>query len=171
VSPICRNPGYLKPKPTKTKDKYRVTNWPEYNCALVRRGDITVWFKEDFLRQHWRGQSTGKRGAPLIYSDAATQVLLMLKAVFSLPYRSVEGLACSLMRLMGLKLPVPDHTQISRRASRLPVVISRKERQEPLHWVVDSTGLKIYAEAGSRYFCERFFRASCSKNQQKLRDR
>jgi hypothetical protein len=26
-------------------------------------------------------------------------------------------------------------------------------------------------EAGSRYFCERFFRASCSKNQQKSRDR
>jgi hypothetical protein len=25
--------------------------------------------------------------------------------------------------------------------------------------------------AGSRYFCERFFRASCSKNQQKSRDR
>ena len=26
-------------------------------------------------------------------------------------------------------------------------------------------------DEGSRYFCERFFRASCSKNQQKLRDR
>ena len=25
--------------------------------------------------------------------------------------------------------------------------------------------------AGSRYFCDRFFRASCSKNQQKSRDR
>jgi len=67
--------------------KYRVTNWPEYDRALVRRGDITVWFEEDFLRQHWRGQRTGKRGAPLIYSDAAIQVLLMLKAVFSLTVR------------------------------------------------------------------------------------
>jgi hypothetical protein len=92
----------------KAKDKYRVTNWPEYDRALVRRGDITVWFEEDFLRQHWRGQNTGKRGAPLIYSDAAIQVLLMLKAVFGLSYRSVEALACSLMRLMGLELPVPD---------------------------------------------------------------
>ena len=26
-------------------------------------------------------------------------------------------------------------------------------------------------DQGSRYFCERFFRASCSKNQQKSRDR
>jgi hypothetical protein len=29
----------------------------------------------------------------------------------------------------------------------------------------------IHILPGSRYFCERFFRASCSKNQQKLRDR
>lgn len=59
---------------SKAKDKYRVTNWPEYDRALVRRGDITVWFEEDFLRQHWGGQSTGKRRAPLIYSDATIQV-------------------------------------------------------------------------------------------------
>ncbi len=70
---------------SKAKDKYRVTNWPEYDHVLVRRGDIKVWFEEDFLRQHWRGQSSGKRGVPLIYSDAAIQVLLMLKAVFGLP--------------------------------------------------------------------------------------
>ena len=24
--------------------KYRVTNWPEYNESLRRRGDLTVWF-------------------------------------------------------------------------------------------------------------------------------
>ena len=29
---------------------------------------------------------------------------------------------------------------------------------------------KFFSYKGSRYFCERFFRASCSKNQQKLRD-
>jgi hypothetical protein len=66
--------------------------------------------------------------------------------VFSLPYRSVEGLSCSLMRLMGLDLPVPDHTQMSRRATQLPITIPRKERQEPVHLVVDSTGLKIQGE-------------------------
>ncbi|MDD5320330.1 MAG: transposase [Methylococcales bacterium] len=55
----------------------------------------------------------------------------------------MEELACSLMRLMGLELPVPDHTQMSRRASRLPVMIPR---QEPIHLVVDSTGLKVYGE-------------------------
>jgi len=130
----------------ETKGQYRVSNWPEYDRALVNRGNITVWFEEEFLRQHWRGQGTGKRGAPLRYSDTAIQVLLMLKSLFKLPYRSVEGLARSLLRLMALDLPVPDHTQMSRRARHLPVGIPRRERQEPLHLVVDSTGLKIYGE-------------------------
>ena len=100
----------------KAKAKYRVTNWPDYDRALVRRGDVTVWFDEAFLREHWHGKPTGKRGMPLNYSDAAIQMLLMIKAVFGLPYRSVEGLARSLMRLSGLAFPVLDHTQMSRRA-------------------------------------------------------
>ena len=40
------------------------------------------------------------------------------------------------------------------------------EGTEKIRWV-----RKVkYFKKGSRYFCERFFRASCSKNQQKLRD-
>jgi len=66
----------------------------------VSRGDVTVWFEEDFLRQHWHGIVTGKRGVPAKYSEAAIQTLLMLKAVFGLPYRSLEGFVRSLMRLM-----------------------------------------------------------------------
>src|SRR5450631_702410 len=29
------------------KAKYRVTNWPEYDAALVRRGNLTVWVAEE----------------------------------------------------------------------------------------------------------------------------
>lgn len=139
-------PALPEGQAAKVKEKYRVANWPEYDRALLRRGDVTVWFEEDFLRRHWRGSATGKRGAPPKYSDAAIQTLLMLKAVFGLPYRALEGFAGSLMRLMGLDFPVPDHTQMSRRARRLPVVIPRRERPGPIHLVVDSTGLKIYGE-------------------------
>jgi hypothetical protein len=34
---------------TKQKDKYKVTNWPSYNKALVGRGDITIWIDEEVL--------------------------------------------------------------------------------------------------------------------------
>lgn len=128
------------------KAKWRVTNWAEYDCALVQRGDLTVWFDEEFVQKHWRPDPTGKRGAPMQYSDMAIQVLLTLKATFSLPYRALEGFGRSLMKLMELDFDVPDHSHMSRRAKGLTVQIPCKNRKGPSHIVVDSTGLKIYGE-------------------------
>ena len=31
------------------KTKYRVANWPAYNQALVRRGDVTVWLTSEAI--------------------------------------------------------------------------------------------------------------------------
>lgn len=129
-----------------TKAKYKITNWPEYDHALVQRGDITLWFDEEFLRENWSGIATGKRGKPFKYSDAAIQTLLVLKAVFGLPFRALEGFSRSLMKLMGLAYSVPDHTLMSRRAKVLQIKIPCKARKGPIHVVVDSTGLKIYGE-------------------------
>ena len=49
------------------KANYRVTNWAEYDQALVKRGDVTVWFEQAYLENNWVAKSTGKRGAPKIY--------------------------------------------------------------------------------------------------------
>ena len=36
-----------------TKTKYHVTNWPEYDASLVRRGSLTVWVTdEDVVAWH-----------------------------------------------------------------------------------------------------------------------
>lgn len=67
-----------------------------------------------------------------------------MKAVFHLPYRALEGFARSLMHLMDLPLPIPDHSHRSRRGRTLQVVIPRQARPGPIHVVVDSTGLKVY---------------------------
>ncbi len=128
------------------KATYRITNWPAYDRALVARGDITFWFDQEAIAQHWTPPPTGKRGAPWRYSDWAIQMLLVLKQVFHLPYRALEGWGRSLMRLMGLDLPIPDHTHLSRRVRALVVQIPRQERHGPIHVVVDATGLKVFGE-------------------------
>jgi hypothetical protein len=128
------------------KVQYRVTNGPEYDRALVRRGSLTIWFDEAFLQDRWRPAPTGKRGAPFQYSDTAIQARLTLKAVFDLPYRMVEGLAGSIVQWMGVALSIPDHTLMSRRAKTLSVMIPRRSRSGPIDVVVDSTGLKVYGE-------------------------
>lgn len=130
----------------KEKVAYRVKNWSAYDAALVKRGNVTVWFAEDEVRENWKPAATGKRGAVLQYSDMAIQTLLVLKSVFKLTYRSLEGFGCSLMSLMGLNLRIPDHSHLSRRAKTLNVVIPRRVHTGPLHVVIDSTGLKVYGE-------------------------
>lgn len=133
-------------EPRKEKAKYRVTNWSTYDEALVKRGNVTLWFAEEVIVEQWKPAATGKRGAVAQYSDRAIQMMLTLKAVFSLTYRSVEGFGRSLMQLMGVDLRIPDHTSLSRRAKTLNVVIPCRTHADPLHIVIDSTGLKVYGE-------------------------
>ena len=47
---------------------------------------------------------------------------------------------------MGLNLPTPDHTTLSRRAKTLNIRIKRRTSNKPLHLIVDSTGLSIHGE-------------------------
>ena len=74
-----------------SKSSYKIQNWAEYDAALVKRGDITIWFAEDYVQKNWSVSPCGKRGAPQVYSNEAIQMLLMLKAVYKLPYRALEG--------------------------------------------------------------------------------
>ena len=131
---------------SKPKYRYRVTNWAEYDRALVSRGDLRIWFDEATIKDGWTPPPPVGRGKPGLYSALAIQTCLTLKALFRLPYRATEGLMKSLMRLNGLDLPVPDHTHMSRRAAQLAVKIPRRPRKGPVHVVVDSTGLKIFGE-------------------------
>ena len=42
--------------------------------------------------------------------------------MFRLPLRQTEGLIGSVLQLLGLDLPVPDHSTLSRRAETLEVL-------------------------------------------------
>jgi IS5 family transposase len=126
------------------KAVYRIRNWREYNQALVRRGSLTVWVDQASL-DAWNYQGPAQWGGQYVYSDAAIQCLLTLRAVFHLPLRATQGMAASVFDLMGLDLEVPHYSTLSRRAADLAVDLSRKSKG-PLHLVLDSTGLKVYGE-------------------------
>ena len=49
------------------------------------------------------------RGGQPSYSDLAIATALTLRAVFRLALRQTEGLIGSVLQLLGLDLPVPDH--------------------------------------------------------------
>src|SRR5215211_66145 len=135
------------------EQKRRVTNWRDYDESLRRRGSLTVWFSDEAVAA-WEAERRTSRGGQPEYSDLAILTALTFKAVFRLAYRQTEGLIGSVIRLLSLDLPVPDHTTLSRRAETLEVPRPKPRGAgagddagggaEPLHLLVDSTGLKLY---------------------------
>ncbi|UKJ76046.1 IS5 family transposase (plasmid) [Azospirillum brasilense] len=100
-----------------------------------------MWFSEDTI-QPWRAAPRTTRGGQPRYSAVAIETALTLRALFHMAFRQTEGLIGSLMQLLQLDLPVPDHTTLSRRARTLAVKI-RPQTAGPWHLLVDSTGLKL----------------------------
>src|SRR5918912_1145290 len=102
------------------RQRRKVTNWPAYDASLRQRGSLTVWFTDEAIRA-WKAEPRTTRGGQPWYSELAILTALTLRAVFRLAYRQTEGLIASVIRLLGLTLPVPDHTTLSRRAATLEV--------------------------------------------------
>jgi IS5 family transposase len=133
-------------KKKKTKRSYRLRNWKPYNAALVRRGSLTLWVSDDVLTAWRNTEKTGQPGHPRTYSDTAVLCMATLKEVYHLPLRATQGLMLSIMKLLNLDLPVMDYSQLSRRCAALEVILPRRKQNEPLHMVVDSTGVKVFGE-------------------------
>ncbi len=112
----------------KYKTKYRVSNWAEYDRALVQRGEITLWISEDAIAS-WKPAPSGRRGAQRKFSDHAIETALTLRLVFKLPLRQAEGFLRSVLSLMDIDLEAPDHTTLSRRSQRLPTTQQRDARR------------------------------------------
>lgn len=135
-------------KSKQSKPKYRVGNWSDYNDALINRGDLTVWVDEDVLEAWRAGEHNGQRGAPYVYSDLAIECMAMLMVVYNLPLRATQGFLSSVLKILGVDLPVPHYTTLSRRLQKLEWELPRQiaDPTQPLHLVVDSTGVKLYGD-------------------------
>lgn len=130
----------------KKKQQYRLRNWNQYNKALIQRGSLSVWISEDVLSAWHNHVRTGKRGKPARYSDTAILCMATVEEVYGLPLRATQGLTRSLIHLLGVELSVPCYTTLCRRRRSLEVELPRRKKSEPLHMVVDSTGIKVYGE-------------------------
>ena len=90
-----------------------------------------------------RATPSSPKGDP-IYTDLAIETVLTLRLVFHQPLRQTKGFVGSILSFMGLDLPVPDHSTLSRRGGGLIRSRRLSSTKESLDLVVDSTGLKIH---------------------------
>ena len=124
--------------------RYRTTNWSEYNAALRRRGSLLIWLDREM---EWLAPKRGRPGRPETFSDAAIQFCLSIKVLFGLALRQTIGMVESLLKMVGLEdWPVPDYSTLCRRQRTVTVQIPYRRTGDPLHLLVDSTGVKMRGE-------------------------
>jgi hypothetical protein len=126
--------------------QYCIENWSKYNKSLIQRGSITLWFSDDALGKWHSTYHTGEKGHPQVYSDEAILCALLVRTVYHLSLRALEGFLLSIVALLDLTIRVPSYTQISRRTKSLGKALKKLSNRRPCDIVFDSTGLKVYGE-------------------------
>ena len=124
----------------ENKKAYNDRDWPAYDQALKNRGNLTIWFCEDAVKQWNEPQEEHrKKGRPKLYSDACIHTCQVFRSLFKQALRQTEGLITSIVQLLDLDLKIPDHTTLSRRLSKIKVSKKSKTSEEPKVIVFDST--------------------------------
>ncbi len=94
----------------KEKGSYR--NWKEYKEKLVQGGEILLDVKS---LESWQDEllkmNKGKKGRPFKYHHRLIMFLWILRVVFRIPYRQLDGFARELGNLIFI--PSSDYSTFS----------------------------------------------------------
>ena len=107
----------------------------------MRRGSIIFWVDEEAV-QSWRdsgapGPLAGRRRT---YSGTAIECVMAVRAVSHLSLRESQGFLESVVKPMGVDLPIPGYTTVSRRQAGLALELGSSRTRTPRHVVIDTTG-------------------------------
>ena len=132
------------------KQKYKVTNWPEYNAVLKRLGDITVWLSEDAISNSYEKDCVyDGTGTPQYYTDFAIMTCHEIRQIYKLPLRQTEGFINSLFSLLDIPLTCSSYSTLSTRLSELnircPLFKKHERPDDRIHAIaIDSPALKRF---------------------------
>jgi len=117
--------------------------WGKYNKSLVQRGSITFWIDKDLLENDKVFEPT--KGRPR-FKKAILQAGWLLKTVYRLTFRSLEGYFNSLFSLVGSGVQSPHYTLFCKRGNEVKDLLPKLSNRRPMEIVIDASGLKIYGE-------------------------
>lgn len=86
---------------------------------------ITNWNTKPLSGRRWRCNE---------FSDTAIETALMLKGIFNLPLRALQGFTDSLFELMDVELRSPNYSRISKRVRTINAKYRPQSRGSPGHW-------------------------------------
>ena len=106
-----------------------------YNNELRSRFTLSGLIGDPSKTRWLTGLSGGNAN---IYTDEYIRVLARVQAAYRLPLRGTEGMVRDYLNGLGINLPVPDFSTISRRMRRLGALAAKAEGSD---WAVDATGI------------------------------
>lgn len=129
-------------------NQHKKINWSKYNKSLINRGSITFWLDPALFKNLSKKKKQRKVGRPFMYSDELIKVCLIVKCIYSLTYRSLEGFLKSLLSFANFdqEMQIPSYTQIHKRGKRMKYKLEIKNVKKATDIVVDSSGVKVYGE-------------------------
>jgi hypothetical protein len=130
-------------KSGRPNNRFKIAKWRRYETEICQRERVTVWATDRAL-VGWRAPPRKTRGGQAQYSTAVIQMMLLLRRLFHLTLRETEGLTKSIMSLLDLDLPVPDHTTMSRRGGHMAARLMHQFPDGPLHVHLDESGFQVY---------------------------
>ena len=125
-------------------------SWKNVDERLIRRGELLLSL--DFLEgygEELEEMNRGKEGRPFTLTHSHVRFLGVVRYLFGMPYRQLEGFAIGLNRLVP-RLPSGDYSGLRRCILDLDMRPYRELRDsaEPVAIAVDSTGIKVYKAGG-----------------------
>ncbi|MCD8500101.1 MAG: IS5 family transposase [Gammaproteobacteria bacterium] len=132
------------------KQKYKISNWHNYNEFLLHRGNIEIWLSKEAIDAWYESNRIyDGTGAPKKFSDLAITVCHEIRLVFKLPLRQCQGFINSIFFAKNIELLCPYYSCLSKRLAQLNLSApGYKKTDKPDEAVValaiDSTGLKRF---------------------------
>ena len=124
-------------------------DWDRVDERLIKRGELllSLEFLENY-DEELRAMNDGKEGRPFFLTCSHVVFLAVVRYLFGLPYRQLEGFARALNRLLP-RLPSADYSGLRRRV--LEVDLSPYmdlEASDDVVIAVDSTGVRVHKAGG-----------------------
>ncbi len=103
------------------KAKQKISNWKQYNQALVNRVSVTFWIEVAAIKALHFLKHQGHHGRGFIFSDTKIETALMVKGIFQFPPRELKGFLNSFFTLMHFPPESLTYTCISKRSKIVKV--------------------------------------------------
>lgn len=124
-------------------NNYAKRNWRQYNQKLINQGSITFWLDPECLNS-WV-QKSKKRGRPS-FSNSVIQAGWIIKSVYRLSLRALQGFLQSVLNLLQTDLKSPHYTLFCKRAKEASLTLPPLSNRRPTDLVIDASGLKVLGE-------------------------